>query len=338
LTVTANESYEQFANSLQKEIAEETGVSFQGRIKDKRERQKVVLKKSWQLDQNFLNLWERISHQTDYQVNYDTQELIESASKSIAEMATIPKPILQRVKTATIFERDDQDQLVGVGGVVKGSKSTTLENIRFEIPDFVSYIQSKTELTRDTISKILLKSGKLSQIFHNPQIFMDTVVKLIRVEFDRLKVNGIKYEKIAGKTYKMELFESNEIDSYLSKMIAVQNQDKTLLSHIVYDSGVELDFAKECESRDDVLFYIKLPAWFKIKTPIGNYNPDWALIKQEENEALKVYFVAETKDTADLKELEQKKPLEAMKIKCGIKHFENFDDVSFKQVKTVGQL
>jgi len=339
LTVTVNESYHEFAATLQKEIEIECGVSFKGRIKDKRNRTKVSLKKNWQFDQNFLDLWNRISHKTEYRVNFSTQDLIDSTSKAILAMPGIPKPSIQKVKTATIFERDDKTKdLIQVGGVEKGSSNRTISNVAFEIPDFVAYIQSKTELTRDTISKILLQSGRVGEIFNNPQLFMDSIVKIIKTEFDKLKVNGIKYEKIAGKQYKMELFEGSEIDMYLENLKAVTEEDKTLFNYVPFDSNVELEFAKDCETRDDILFYIKLPTWFKIKTPIGNYNPDWALIKKEDNEEKKIYFVAETKDTANLKELEIKKPLEAMKIKCGIEHFAKFEDVQFKQVSKVLEL
>lgn len=339
LTVTANESYESFANALQKEIEDDCGVPFKGRIKDKRNRQQVKLKKQWQLDQNFLDLWNRISHQTQYRVDYDTEQLIDNASASIAEMPIIPKPQLQRIKTRTTFERDKTtNELLKVGGEVRGSSTKNVDTIRFDIPDFIGYIQSKTQLTRATISQIITQSGRLEEIFYNPQMFMDACVSLIKHELDILKINGIKYEQIAGKKYQMELFESSEIEMYIENLIIVDNQDKTLLNYVPFDSNVEYDFAKECESRDDVLFYIKLPFWFKIKTPIGGYNPDWALIKQEEGEQKKIYFVAETKDTANLKELEKKKPLEAMKIKCGIKHFDTFDDVEFKQVSKVLEL
>ena len=337
LTVISNESYEVFAKKLQTEIQQDCGVAFDGnRIKDARKRQPIKLKKGWDLDQNFLDLWERIKHKTEYKVDYSTQELIERASERVREMPSIPKPQIQRIRTEAVFERDEENKLIQIGGDVKASKERTVDNIRFEIPDFVGYIQSKTELTRHTVTNILMKSGRIGEIFNNPQIFMDSVVKSIHMEFDKLKVNGIKYEKIAGQSYQMTLFENEELEAYLDgNLIPVMNQDRTLYDHIQIDSlsAPEREFAQACESRDDVLFYLKLPSWFKIKTPIGNYNPDWALIKQEEGEQKKLYFVAETKGTSSLQELEQSKPLEAMKVKCGMKHFAQFEDVRFRQVR-----
>lgn len=340
LTVIANESYEVFAGTLQKEIEQECGVSFQGRIKDARKRKAVQLKKNWELDQNFLDLWERIKHKTDYKVNYDTNELITKAVSGVKSMHAIPKPMIQRIKTEAKFVRNTSNELVEIGGDVKSSKDRTVTPTGYEIPDFVGYIQGKTELTRATISEIILQSERVGEIFNNPQVFMDSVVKIIKTEFDRLKVNGIKYEKIAGQSYEMTLFDSKEIESYIDNLIAVKKQEKTLYNYILIDSLSEPErkFAEECETRDDILFYIKLPAWFVIKTPIGNYNPDWALIKQEDDEAIKIYFVAETKSAKAVKDTTLLRESERMKILCGERHFEEFKDVGFAAVGSVSDI
>ncbi|MBN8587715.1 MAG: DEAD/DEAH box helicase family protein [Rhodothermia bacterium] len=339
LTVIANESYEAFAGSLQKEIEQDCGVQFVGRIKNARQRQKIALKKHWQLDQNFLDLWNRIKHKTEYKVDYSTADLIKQAGEAVRTMPTIPKPSIARTRVEVKFERDATNQVSEIGGEYKTSKSVTVE-ARFDIPDFLGYIQSKTELTRDTIAQIIQYSGRLKEIFHNPQVFMDSVVREIKTEFDRLKVNGIKYEKIAGKSYEMTLFESQEIESYMDSLIAVKNQDKTLYSHILIDSfsTPETDFAKACESREDILFYIKLPSWFVVRTPIGNYNPDWALIKQEEGEEKRIYFVAETKSQKAIQDRNLLRETERMKIHCGEKHFAEFDNVTFKAVGSSKEL
>ena len=139
-------------------------------------------------------------------------------------------------------------------------------------------------------------------------------------------IHGIKYEKIAGQEYEMRIFEDAEIETYLSNLFEVNNQEKTLYNYITIDSdsSVERQFAEDCESRDDVEFYFKLPPKFTIPTPIGTYNPDWALILKPDR---KLYFVAETKSTLHIHELREQ---EQMKIKCGEKHFEEFEDVEFK--------
>ena len=102
------------------------------------------------------------------------------------------------------------------------------------------------------------------------------------------------------------------------------------IEKIVYRDISQLFKVKGFWIRDDVEFYFKLPFWFKIKTPIGNYNPDWALIKKNENT---VYFVAETKSAG-----QELKTSEKRKIKCGYAHFKEFDDVKYRQVATVAEL
>lgn len=169
---------------------------------------------------------------------------------------------------------------------------------------------------------------------------MDTVVKIIIDEFDRIKINGIEYEKIAGQTYEMKLFETAEIEQYLDNLIEVKKQIKTLYNYIVIDSlsSPEKHFAQDCETRDDILFYVKLPSKFQIKTPIGFYNPDWALIKKDDGEETKIYFVTETKDAKAAKDRSLLRDKERMKIECAEKHFAVIDEVNYRVVGSVSDL
>jgi len=117
----------------------------------------------------------------------------------------------------------------------------------------------------------------------------------------------------------------------------VANTDKTIYENIVpLDSDTENQFARDCESSEQVKYYFKLPNWFKIKTPIGNYNPDWALVF--ENDA-KIYFVVETKNTGnDAVDLLKLSKNEQLKIKCGKAHFRIMDDVRYEIVTKVSDL
>jgi type III restriction enzyme len=340
LTVIANEAYETFSKALQNEIEEDCGVKFEGRIKNARERAKVSLKDKWMEDGLFLELWEKIKHRTEYKVNYNTQQLIDNCAAALQAMPSIEKPVIYREKNVARFIRDNKGNLVELGGEQKGSKEKIVRDARYEIPDFVAYIQSKTELTRDTITRIITKSNRLGEIFNNPQLFMDTVVRIIRQEFDRIKINGIRYERIEGRVYEMKLFEAAEIEQYLENLVAVREQAKTLYNYIAIDSlsTPERKFAEDCDSRDDVLFYVKLPAAFRIKTPIGPYNPDWALIKKDEGDETKVYFVAETKDPKAAKDRTLLRDTERMKIACAEKHFEVIDNVHYQVVGSVSDL
>lgn len=340
LTVIANEAYESFSKALQNEIEEDCGVKFEGRIKNARDRDRVSLKNKWLEDALFLELWDKIKHRTEYKVNYSTQELITNCAVSLQAMPSIDKPIIYREKNIAKFIRDGNGNLIELGGEQKGSKEKILKDASYEIPDFVAYIQSKTELTRDTITQIILQSKRLGEIFNNPQLFMDTVVRIIKQEFDRIKINGIQYEKIAGLVYEMKLFEAAEIEHYLENLIAVKKQAKTLYNYIVIDSlsTPEKKFAEDCDSRDDILFYVKLPNTFQIKTPIGMYRPDWALIKKEDGDETKIYFVAETKDPKAVTDRTLLRETERMKIACAERHFEVIDDVHYRVVGSVSDL
>lgn len=317
LTVTANESYEDFARTLQTEIEQECGVDFKGRVKDKAKRTTVKLKKSYQLDENFKDLWNKIQNKTRYQVNYDTAELIKLAAKEFEEISITP-PKIRSIKTRLDITRE---------GIETGETKIREKHVKVQttsIPDILGYIQGKTRLTKDTILKIIKATGRVSDIFKNPQQFMDIASSLINRVLSKMMVEGIKYEKIAGEIWEMKEFENEELEGYLDSMFTVKNQEKTLYNYVVCDSQIESQFAKDLEANEDVKFYLKLPYWFKIETPIGTYNPDWAVVFEAKK---RVYFVAESKGTTRLKELRE---AEQMKIKCGSEHFKEFKDVEFK--------
>jgi len=323
LTVIANETYEDFAKQLQSEIEEDCGVSFKDRVKNKRKRKTVKYRKGFELDDKFKEIWDRINYKTTYRVEYGTTELVQKAAKAVAQMPVIKKAMIKTTKTALEF--DD----TGIVSETKASYTTTLADA-CSIPDLLYYIQERTNLTRATIFEILKKSGRIGEVFINPQLFLDNAVSAIKDILFDLMIDGIKYEKIGTKEYEMRLFEDYEI--HVNDLtFKISKKDKTIYSNLCpLDSNVEYEFARECESRDDIEFYFKLPFWFKIKTPIGNYNPDWALIKKNEKT---VYFVAETKS-----EGQELRTSEKRKVKCGRAHFKEFDDVKYRQIATVGEL
>jgi type III restriction enzyme len=151
-------------------------------------------------------------------------------------------------------------------------------------------------------------------------------------------IDGIKYQRIGEADYEMTLFEAQELEVYLNEFtFRVTDNSKTIYEEIMpLDSHVESQFAKDCENSEQVKFYFKLPGWFKIPTPIGYYNPDWALVFEDDQ---KIYFVAETKDTGtDDVDLSKLRSEEQLKIKCGKAHFSEFEDLEYKVVSKVGKL
>lgn len=332
LTVIANESYDDFAKALQQEIEDDCGVEFKGRIKNKRARTAIKYRKGFEVDPKFLEIWGQLKKKTTYRVDYKTDVLITLAAKAIRDLPVIQAPSIRSTKV----QIDMTDE--GVGTMYAGSKVENYGGYSWKIPDVLGYIQSKTELTRSTIEGILSKSDRIKDILVNPQLFLDLSTQAIRRILYDLMIDGIKYQKIGGSEYEMALFEAQELEVYLNDFsFKVTDPSKTIYEEFVpLDSGVESKFAQDCENSDQIKFYFKLPNWFKIPTPIGNYNPDWALVFEDDK---KIYFVAETKDTGTLQvDLSKLREEEKMKIKCGEAHFNEFDDLEYRVVSNVSQL
>ncbi|MFT4204797.1 MAG: DEAD/DEAH box helicase family protein [Chitinophagaceae bacterium] len=333
LTVIANESYNDFAKALQKEIEEDCGVSFAGRIKQKRERVSVKYRKGFEAAPKFLEIWEKLKLKTTYRVNYDTADLITKTATAIKALDKINAPKITSTKIGIEMTNEAiETKHLGVG------RGVSFDGYSWKIPDVLGYIQNKTELTRSTINDILVQSGRIDDILVNPQLFLDLATQATKRTLYDLMIDGIKYQKIGGSEYEMTLFEAQELEIYLDSFtFKVADTSKTIYEEFMpLDSGIENQFAQDCETSEQVKFYFKLPNWFKIPTPIGNYNPDWAVVFEDDK---KIYFVAETKGTGtptvDLTKLDAD---EQRKIKCGVAHFNEFDDLEYKVVNKVGQL
>jgi type III restriction enzyme len=182
--------------------------------------------------------------------------------------------------------------------------------------EVLAYLQNETELTRSTLVRILKESHRLAEFFIDPQRFMGAVAAILKHELHRLLVDGIKYERLPGTgpeaEWEMVLFKNEELINYLT---ALQVQ-KSVYEYVVYESEVEREFARRLDQREDIKLFVKLPGWFEIDTPVGKYNPDWAILKQEDQT---LYLVRETKATRDFLKL---RTGEADKVRCGQRHFE----------------
>lgn len=180
----------------------------------------------------------------------------------------------------------------------------------------LAYLQNETELTRSTLVRILRESGRLAEVFLNPQRFLDQVAGHLKRVLHDLIVDGIKYERIqeggAEAEWEMLLFKNDELVNYLTSI----QVGKSVYEYVVYDSEVERAFAKRLNERDDIKLLVKLPRWFVIDTPLGTYNPDWAIVKHD---SAALYLVRETKSTRDFMKLRSS---ESAKVRCGAKHFE----------------
>lgn len=325
LTVIANESYDSFCKTLQKEIRDETGIDFWNRIKNANKKTYAKLKKEVMLnDTHFKELRNRIKQKTKYSVSFTTERLIKDASEKVKNMKQISPPKITAEK-------------VGVDMTYEGITWNLLTNRVYvntakelPVPDVLSWLQSKTFLTKTTLLEILKRSWRVRDILINPQMFLDLSLKEIKSVLAELMVDGIQYEKIEGEYYEMRLFEDEDIVWYLQDNMFPVN--KSIYDHVVIDSSIESKFAKDLDTMEQVKFFLKLPSWFKIETPIGTYNPDWAIVFEDDN---KIYFVAETKWQVDLDLLRWS---EEKKILCGKKHFEVLEWVDYKVVRDAREL
>ncbi len=297
LTVVANESYAEFSRKLQTEIEEETGIHFGGRIKNRDNRRVVRFQKSRALDSTFKELWDKIKHKTTYRVAIDTEKLVAEAANELAQVA-ISKPHIADTKTLIDSMNNDSGFMVRETGF----NAYAARQTEVKIPNLLADVQHQTQMTRRVIFDVLDRAGMFEQISINPQQVIDETAQAINRVKRRLAVDGVKYHR-TGEYYDMTLFENSELQTYLydaamkSGAIAVTDQAKTIYDYVTVDSEVEREFMQSLEDNTDVKFYIKLPSWFKIDTPVGTYNPDWAVAFDGDR---RIYFVAETKGSDDI--------------------------------------
>lgn len=336
LTVIPNESYEQFANSLQQEYIDDCGIKFEkSHLKNAKNERTVTYRFDAFTDPLFLRIWERIRHKTSYRVQFDSDELINNASQKIHVMPKIDTPKIE-IKKARLVQSSE----TGIEAQEIFSQSEHIQT-KFVIPDILKVLQQKTGLTRNTLAQILQQSGRIDEVKSNPQRFIETVTEIINDELYDLMKNGICYQKL-DELYEQSLFKTYQI--YTNQYtFDVSKKDKTIYNGVLdLDSTTEHQFATDCENYDEqVAFYFKLPKKFKIPTPIGNYNPDWAVVINKNGE--QVYFIAETKNTGDKSiqdgvVVDKLKWEERFKIACAKRFFEINDKVDYQVVQKINEL
>ena len=262
--------------------------------------------------EEFRALWERVKFKTTYRVEFDNEGLIADCTAALRDAPHISFTRLQWTKAGLT---------IGKAGVQAeeraGAALVAIREDDIELPDLLTELQDRTQLTRRSIVRILIDSGRLGDFKRNPQEFIDVAAEAINRRKRLALVDGIKYQRIGDADYfAQELFQEQELTGYIKNML--QDAQKSVYEAVVYDSDTEGTFAAALEKNSAIKVYAKLPGWFTVPTPLGTYNPDWAvLVATEEGERL--YFVVETKGglwTDDLRGIED------AKIKCGARHFE----------------
>ena len=279
-------------------------------IKNADERRRVRPRQATLDSPKFKALWDRIKHKTTYRVAFDSEDLLAECTQAIRNAAAIPKTRLQWRKA---------DIAIGQPGVeateITGAATIVLDEADIELPDVLTELQDRTQLTRRSIQRILCRSNRLNDFRRNPQQFIELAEQAISRCKRQALVDGIKYQRLGDEHYyAQELFKTEELTGYLKNMLKTK---KSVYEQVVYESDIEATFADQLEKNIAVGVYAKLPGWFTVPTPLGSYNPDWAvLIDSDEGERL--YFVVETKGSAFSNDL---RGTESAKIKCGKAHF-----------------
>lgn len=280
-------------------------------IKDANERRQVRPRQAVLHSEEFKALWNRIKHKTTYRVQFDNEKLIQNCTEALKDAPRIPKTRLQWRKAGIAIGK------AGVDATEReGAATVVLDEADIELPDVLTDLQDRTQLTRRSIYRILVGSDRLDDFKNNPQQFIELAAEAINRRKRMALVDGIKYQRLGDEHfYAQELFEKEELTGYLKNMLA--DTKKCIYEQVVYDSGTEATFAEQLEKNDAVKIYAKLPGWFTVFTPLGPYNPDWAvLIEKDGGERL--YFVVETKSSLFTDDLRDK---ESAKIECGKEHF-----------------
>ena len=281
-------------------------------IKNADERRQVRTRQAVLHSAEFKALWDRIKDKTTYRLQFDNAKLIASCVDALRKAPRIPKTRLQWRKA---------DLAIGKAGVEaterEGAATVVLEETDIELPDLLTDLQDRTQLTRRTIHRILVDSGRLNDFLSNPQQFIELAAEAINRCKRLAIVDGIKYQRLGDEHYyAQELFEQEELTGYLRNMLDAK---KSVYEQVVYGSDTEATFADRLEKNLAIKVYAKLPGWFTVPTPLGSYNPDWAVLVEKDG-GERLYFVVETKSGLFTDDLRDK---ESAKIECGKAHFKS---------------
>jgi len=336
LTVIANESYENYVSKYQTELENEYGAgALMPKPANARKRGEAKLRKGFNLKPEFKELWNRIKHKTRYAVTIDSEKLISDVVKELNEETIHPPQIV--IRRAKLETKGESFSTIQTAERVwdEGYKTNKLSNITEAISSLLERTTPPVRLTRNTLLNIYNKSSAeiREAAFKNPFEFSSVASRIIKTKLADQLVEGIQYEKI-DEYYEMTQF--MDIPSWEDNLVPALH---SIYDHVIFDSEIERKFVEGLESRADVKLYVKLPSWFTVPTPIGEYNPDWALVLEKKNEDGEVedvlYLVRETKDTLNLDDL---RPDEKRKIIAGKRHFKGALGVDYKVVTNAREL
>ncbi len=264
----------------------------------------------------FRALWDKIRHRTTYRVQFDGAQLARDCVAALQAAPEIARARLQWRKA---------DISIGKAGVeateTDGAGTVVIDEGEIALPDLLTELQDRTQLTRRTIATILLESGRLDAFRHNPQQFIALVADTVNRCKRQALVDGSEYRRLGEKhAYALSLFDDEKLTGYLKNLR--RDARKSIHEDVVCESNLELAFANALEEAAAVTLYAKLPGWFKIATPLGPYKPDWAVLVEEDG-VQQLCFVVETQ-AGSLDEAQRGR--EQRKIQCADAHFRAIAD------------
>lgn len=279
-------------------------------IRNADERHPVKTRQAILHGDDFKALWERIRARTTYRVQFDNARLVDECTRALKEAPPVPRARLHWRKAGLE---------IGKSGVEAHERSgeavISLDEGNIPLPDLLTELQDRTQLTRRSLHRIVTGSGRLRDFLLNPQEFIRNAAEAINRAKRLALVDGIRYRRLGAEAYyAQELFEQEELLGYLRSMIDAK---KSVHEYVIYQSDTERSFAEQLERNEAIKVYVKLPGWFRVPTPLGAYNPDWAVLVERDG-GERLYLVVETKSSLfadDLREVERGK------IRCGEAHF-----------------
>lgn len=283
-------------------------------VKQARNRQTRTLNKQLINAPVFEEFWHKISRRTTYHVQVDRQKIIDESVRAIKKEDYIEPLRIQVTRSGVKVLRG------GTKGEELGVRSAELTG-SYDLPDIIKELQEATSLTRKTLVDILIQSDRLQEFIHNPNDFIQMIKRNILNVLAASVIDGIQYQEIGGSVYELRELQKDGLEEkarFIDQMYEVKNQQKSVFDYVVYDSDPELKFAELLDSREDIKMFVKLPDRFKVPTPVGDYNPDWAIVKHEDGRD-RVYMIRETKSTQQESLL---RFTESAKIRAAKKHFE----------------
>ncbi|MFF0876478.1 type III restriction-modification system endonuclease [Micromonospora aurantiaca (nom. illeg.)] len=289
---------------------------------DGRKPKRIPLNQENFAKKEFQELWGRINHKAVYQVQFDSAELI---GKCIAALdKSLNVSVMQYVVQKGVQLAALEAEQVAAGDAFKVATSrveeSTLSAGSTVQYDLLGEIAEKTQLTRRTCAAVLtgVHPGTFAKFKQNPEQFITESARLINEQKATVIVEHLAYDPLDDR-YDSSIFTDNQTAQDLSR--AGDKLKKSVYEYVVTDSKVERSFVTELDTSDEVVVYTKLPRGFFIPTPVGDYNPDWAIAFRE-GKVKHVYFVAETKGSMSTLQL---KGVEEAKIECARKFFQSLN-------------